>query len=260
MKHIAGIVLSLICIVYGSIILAVGSGTLFFLIWFLLAAFILLQTSLPDLQKKASGKGKQFLKYLKIFLNVIWITAGMVVIVTWLLIGTCFHDKGQPDADYLIVLGSQVRKDGPSVVTKYRLDAAYDYLLENPNTICIMSGGQGWNEPATEAVVMKQYLVNKGVNKNRILSEDQSRNTIENILNCKALIQKREGSSSESNINDEVCIVTNNFHLYRGTHLAMHAGFRNISGIAAYTTPIYLPNNMLRESLGILKDFLFGNL
>ena len=65
--------------------------------------------------------------------------------------------------DYIIVLGAQVKESGPSVVLRYRLDRAVSYLKENDNTLVIVSGGQGANEKATEASVMKEYLVNNAM-------------------------------------------------------------------------------------------------
>ena len=53
--------------------------------------------------------------------------------------------------DYVIVLGAHVRSTGPSRALALRLDAALDYAAENPDTIFIVSGGQGSNEPCTEA-------------------------------------------------------------------------------------------------------------
>ena len=55
-------------------------------------------------------------------------------------------------------------------------------------------------------------------------------------------------------------IVTNNFHLFRGMRIARKAGIVNVCGIAADSNPLYLPNNMVRESLGLAKDFLAGNI
>ena len=107
---------------------------------------------------------------------------------------------------------------------------------------------------------MKQYLVRRGIPAEQILTEDRSLNTIENIRNSKAMILEQKGAEGDAEIEDRVGIVTNNFHVFRGVMLARHAGFRNVSGIAAYTNPFYLPNNMLRETCGILKDFLYGNL
>ena len=144
-----------------------------------------------------------------------------------------------------------MREDGPSVVLRYRLDTAISYLNENPNTICIVSGGQGFNEPFSEAEGMADYLIENGIEKSRILLEDESTNTLENIRNSKALM--------ESSYNG-VGIVTNNFHVFRAVQLAKAQGLENVCGIAADSSKIYLPNNVLRECCGILKDWLLNNI
>ena len=71
--------------------------------------------------------------------------------------------KPVKNLDYIIVLGAEVKESGPSVVLRYRLDRAVSYLKENDNTLVIVSGGQGANEKATEASVMKEYLVNNAM-------------------------------------------------------------------------------------------------
>ena len=57
-----------------------------------------------------------------------------------------------------------------------------------------------------------------------------------------------------------VAIVTNNFHVTRGLALARRQGLTNAYAIAAPSTVVYLPNNMLREFFGLSKDFLLGNI
>ena len=136
------------------------------------------------------------------------------------------------------------------MVLKYRLDQAYDYLKDNEATICIVSGGQGSNEPCTEAEAMERYLEDRGITSSRIIREDRSRNTLENLRFSKELI--KEGAS--------VGIVTNNFHMFRGVAIAKKQGYTDVCGIPASSNPIYLPNNMLREFFGVIKDKLRGNI
>ena len=162
-----------------------------------------------------------------------------------------FGARGEKNLDYIIVLGAQMREDGPSIVLRHRLDKAYEYLMENENTICVVSGGKGANEPCTEAEGMKKYLVEKGISPERILMEDRSTDTSENIAFSAGFI----GSTDVS-----VGIVTNNFHVFRGVQLARHAGFTRVCGIAAPSDIKFLPNNMLREVFGLLKDLVMGNL
>lgn len=162
-----------------------------------------------------------------------------------------FGQKGKEDLDYLIVLGAQIWPSGPSKALKYRLDAAYDYLMENEDTIVIVSGGQGYNEPCTEAQGMRDYLVKRGLAPERILMEDKSTNTYQNLKFSAELMESKECS---------VGIVTNNFHVFRSTGLAEKQGFSEVYGISAPSNSFFQPNNMLREFFGVMKDWLFGNM
>ncbi|MBQ3302874.1 MAG: YdcF family protein, partial [Eggerthellaceae bacterium] len=182
------------------------------------------------------------------------LVAGTVAVVLVVVLGfimTDFDDKGEPNLDYIIVQGAQVRDQGPSVVRRYRLDTAYDYLIENEQTTCIVSGGRGGNESVSEAQVMAQYLTDRGISPERIIMEDKSLNTTENIENSMAFIDARS---------DSVGIVTNNFHMHRGLSIARKKGIEHACGIAAPSKTWYLPNNMLREALGVIKDKAFGNM
>ena len=230
---------------YGVLILQVGSGTGFWLLWEVLGIFLFLWAAL--VHKKVFARHKTA--------GMIWhVLASAAIAVLTLLCGMIsgdFSAKGGQNLDYIIVLGAQVREDGPSVVLKYRLDAAVDYLNENPHTVCIVSGGQGINEPFSEAEGMSEYLLDKGIEENRILLEDKSASTVENIQNSKALLKKPYNG---------VGIVTNNFHVFRATRIAKKQGLEGVCGIAADSNALYLPNNVLRECLGILKDWLMRNM
>lgn len=239
---IAGI----LCALYGILVMSVRSGTWFFAFWFVLAAVLVGAGWLVGSQAWASLNvvAKRVVEGFAVLL-----LAGFVA--TQVCIARDFNDAGEPDLDCIMVLGAQVRDDGPSVVLRYRLDAAADYLMANPRTRCIVSGGQGPNEPAAEAQVMAEYLQERGIDGSRIAIEDQSENTFENISNCMALLEAPES---------RVGIVTNDFHLFRALAIARKAGLEDPVGIAAPSTALFLPNNCARESLGIAKDFLTRNI
>lgn len=153
------------------------------------------------------------------------------------------------DLDVLVVLGAQVRPDGsPCSALRMRLDTARDYLLAHPRCRCIVSGGQGANEPQSEAECMASCLAFGGVNPERILLEDQSRNTIQNLRFSRELLLEERPQG--------VGIVTNDFHLKRSLAIARREGIPNPKGIAAPSTRLYLPNNLLRECFCIALDFL----
>ncbi len=181
------------------------------------------------------------------------ISLGVIfVIVTQCMVISGFRNNPEKNLDYIIVLGSQVKPSGPAVVTRMRLDRAYEYAVENPGTVIIVSGGQGSNEPASEASVMKDYLVGRGIEESRIIMEDKSTNTSENLQFCAALNEELNGA--------RVGIVSSNFHIFRALAIAKKSVYTDVYGIPADSVKLYLPNNMIRESVGILKDFLMGNL
>lgn len=147
--------------------------------------------------------------------------------------------------DYVIVLGAHVRSTGPSRALALRLDKAYEYALEHPDTIVIVSGGQGSNEPCTESSAMKQYLIEKGIDEDRILEEDQSTNTRENLIYSKEMIPEEAS----------VGIISNGFHICRALHLAKTLGYENANGIPAKSDLATQPTNLLREFFAVVKDF-----
>lgn len=234
-------VLGLCCIGYGRLIRATDSGTGFFRIWYVLAGIFLsfgilayrnIWEKLPDIIK-----------------NGIIGLAGLLLL-SFVIIECCIirkmHEKGKDGLDYLIVLGAQVKESGPSFVLQSRLDCALAYLKANPETICIVSGGQGPNEPFSEAAGMADYLEQHGIAKERILLENRSKTTKENLVNSRAFLPP----------NCYVGIVTNNFHMFRALCLVKKLGIQNVCGIASRSNRWYLPNNMLREYFAVIK-FLF---
>ncbi len=232
------ILLALVSIAYGVMVKAAGSGTGFFLIWFcigLIFIFFAVAVHISLWSKLPKALKGIFLALLAIGLCFFVAVEAMIV--------SHLNDRGKDDLDYLIVLGAQVNESGPSPILRFRLDAAVDYLNENPDTICIVSGGQGPNEIAAEAVVMADYLEEQGIDPDRIIEEPESKTTEQNITNSMALME--DGAT--------VGIVTNDFHVYRALQIAKHQGLENPSGIAAYSPASFLPNNLLREFLGEVK-------
>lgn len=244
--QILWLIIAVGCVLYGVLILSLQSGTSFFAVWMALGGIFFLLAAAAHLHiwQKIPAGGKTALLILTAVCLAFFVFVEMQI-------ARGFGQTGEKDLDHLIVLGAQVRENGPSVVLQYRLDTACAYLEDNPDTVCIVSGGQGWNEPYPEAEGMRDYLLKKGVPAERILMEPESRNTLENIQNSMQMIDPEA---------DRVGIVTNNFHLFRGCAIAKKAGIRHVSGIAAPSKLLYLPNNMLREFFGVVKDALKRNI
>ncbi len=165
-----------------------------------------------------------------------------------------------PDGlDWIIVLGAHVRPDGePSRALRHRLEAALAYLEANPMTGVVASGGRGSNEPCTEAAAMARWLTARGIARERIVEEGASTTTAENIAYARRLIARADRGAPREGA--RIGIVTNDFHLYRALRIARHQGLARVWGIAAMSTPFYLPQNLLRELLALIKNRLRGTL
>lgn len=241
-------ILAALCILYcAGIWMFMGYGTYFFLIWGVMGCFF---AAIAFLAAKPAWRRKFPLWLLRLFWVLFGIGVAILLFVEGLIYSRC-HAEGMVGADYLIVLGAQWRASGPSKVLKYRLDKAVEYLKENPETMVIVSGGQGAGEPISEAEGMAGYLQQAGIAAERILEEDTSVNTYENLRNSAAFLDKKENT---------VVIITNNFHVFRAEKLAKGQGYQKAVGLAADSYPPMQVHNLFREFIGVLKDFLMGNL
>ena len=191
-----------------------------------------------------------------------WLTALAALMAAGLLVfaglfgavlyGSYDHIQGDPQA--MVVLGCRVMPEGhPSILLQDRLDAALDYWEAHPEVTVVVSGGQGSNEPASEARCMADYLMDGGVPEDQILLEDRSHNTKENLLYSKELLAA-EGIQVE---HADVLVVSNGFHLTRTRMLAERFGYGEVSTLAAPTT--HIPSRIqmyIREPLALAKSFL----
>lgn len=240
------IIAGLLSVFYGIFVARAGSGSSFFIVWFLLGVF-LITLGLGKRYRWFTGLPALFKRTLAIALIVL---AGLVVFLTGQVFSG-FKQHESKDLDVIIVLGAQIRSGRPSNVLKQRLDTAASYLKAHPDTRCITSGGQGSNEPEPEGSFMKRYLVSSGISADRIEAETESGNTSENLRFSGRLVDKE---------NDKAGIVTNNFHIRRSCLIARHLGYKNLTGLPAPSRPAYLLNNVVREEIAILKDVLVGNI
>ncbi len=162
-----------------------------------------------------------------------------------------FFEKGSKDLDYIIILGAKVNKTTPSLSLQYRIEEAGNYLMENEGTVAILSGGQGDDEEISEAQCMYEQLTDMGIMAERLIMENKSTSTSENIKYSSKWIENK---------NCSIGIVTNNFHIFRAVGIAKKLGYKKVEGIAAKSVWWMQPKNMIRECLAIIKDVVVGNL
>lgn len=133
-----------------------------------------------------------------------------------------------PETATVLVLGSKVSGDVPSADLRVRIEAAADYLNRTPGAVCIACGGQGPGENRTEAEVIREELVSRGIDSSRIFMEKHSTSTRENINNALSVID-------QSGFSRELAIVTDEYHEYRARSIARECG------VSAWAVPANTP-------------------
>ena len=115
-----------------------------------------------------------------------------VLLVGYIHLSPSAQPSAEPDGvqNVYIVFGAKVKEDGPAKTLASRLNVAVEVMLEDEDSVCIVSGGQGPDEPFTEASCMRDYMVERGISSERIYLEEQASNTRENILYSTALIEE----------------------------------------------------------------------
>lgn len=178
--------------------------------------------------------------------GVVALGAGVVwcgVLSAWML-----ADVGEPpDAPAaVVVLGCRVEGDTPSQALQRRIDTAADYLLAHPGVPVVVSGGMGDGERISEAEAMRRGLVERGVADDRILLEDRSTSTLENLTNSAAIL-------AEKGLGSSVVVVTEGYHLHRALGIADRVGL-HADGLAAPSPGWLLPTSWVREWVALTLD------
>ena len=169
-----------------------------------------------------------------------------------------------PDKDFLIILGCGLRKDGtPSPLLRGRCDRALAFAAKQKeqtgkDLTFVTSGGQGPNECISESASMKRYLLEQGVPGERIIEEDRSTDTRENMAFSKEKILAADPEG-------KVAFATTNYHVFRSGLYARWVKMRAV-GMGAKTKWYFWPNAAVREFVGLLTEhrlkqaFVFGGM
>ena len=184
-----------------------------------------------------------FPAYVKILLG--WICFGLWSIFLVMEIQICkgMYSKAEDGAQWIIVLGAQVRGKKITDSLRRRLDTVVCYLKKNKETKVIVSGGQGAGEEITEAEAMAEYLIKQGISKDRIRMEDQSTSTRENLRFSRKFLKADQ---------ETVGIVTNNFHSYRSKLLAKEEGYDHVFSLSASSNYVFQLNYLVREFFAVM--------
>ena len=167
----------------------------------------------------------------------------------------------EEELDYLIVLGAQVKKTVPSKALGLRLQKACEYLKEHSQTKAVLSGGQGSGEEIAEAECMYRYLTEHGIPEERLLKEECSTTTRENLMySARVLADSRQEVTTETVLGSKIGLVSNNFHIYRALLLAEKFGYRKVYGVPAASDWKLQIHYMVREYFAVLKAKIRGDI
>lgn len=166
--------------------------------------------------------------------------------------------KLERDRDYLIVLGCGLRKDGtPTPLLQSRIDRAIAFYDQQKaetgkELMFITSGGKGDVEANSESLAMTRYLMEHGIPESRIIMEDRSRDTVQNMRFSKAKIAERS-ENGEFDKSVKIAYATSNYHVFRSGICARRAKMRAV-GVGAKTKWYFWPNAAVREFAGLLAE------
>ena len=160
-------------------------------------------------------------------------------------------------ADFVVVLGAGlIGGQRVSPLLASRLDrgrSVYESLDVANGPMLIVSGGKGSDERLSEAEAMADYLVERGFPADRILKEDQSRTTEENLLYSSALMREARPQGYRC------VVVTNDFHSYRAALIARDLGVpAQVAG--SPTAAYFLPSATIREFIAVFVRYWKVNL
>ena len=151
----------------------------------------------------------------------------------------------------VIVLGAGIHGERVSRPLAHRLNTAAAYWQESPEAYIVVTGGLGNRAVITEAAAMARYLITIGVPEERILLEDRSTSTHENLVFAQEILDEHFPDGYR------VVVVSNDFHIYRATRIARQTGL-DAARLGAPTDWYSWPSNYLREMAAVVSHWVFG--
>lgn len=202
-----------------------------------------IKSAISEIKKKKGGRA-----VLKILTVIFIIFAVYCTAVTVKILSFRAEPRNIPTDTPAIVLGCKVNDETPSIMLENRIAAAYKYLTENENAVVIASGGKGDDENISEAEAIGNSLIEKGISPERIILEDKSTSTAENMLFSKRIMD-------ENSLGSEAVIITTDFHQFRSTLLAKRNGIEPYN-ISSKSKPFSLPTVIVREWFALIATLL----
>lgn len=243
-----------------------------FVIAFVLLIFLYYMTEKPLNEEERAPS------FIRIFIKVfsIFFFSGIIFLIIFNVMypKKILNDKDQK-FDYIIVFGAGVSENKTEIINS-RIGRAVEYSKIYPRCKFVLTGARGSNELIEEALYMRDYLKDRGIDDSRILIEAKSINTSENVLNSLNVIKRdiikrnaRENIITRpfKNINDyfdldflNIGFMSSEFHLTRINMMAKKLGISRPYDIPCVTRNLYKPYMYIREDLSLFKAFVLGQI
>ena len=181
-------------------------------------------------------------------LPIMALWSGLIVMILFLTFHL-FHPR--KNLNYIIVLGSGLINGNVSPLLAKRIQAALKFAKKQEKKkgfapYLLMSGGQGSDETRAEALAMKEYAIEQGYSEELIITEEKSKNTLENMQFSKAVMEEKSHGE-----NYKCAYASSSYHLMRAGIYARQVGLI-MSGLGGKTAFYYLANAVLREYIAYL--------
>lgn len=216
-------------------------------------SLVIITVFLPAALKKLFPKlSRKFLSVLKsiICIGMIFFVVTFVMLVFYIFSDSGSYEPGTEDNSVFIVFGSKINRNGPTQVLAARLDKVKEAMDAEPESVCILSGGQGIDENMPESECMKKYLLEKGIPENRIICESESSDTIQNIRNSMKILEERDPKA------ENIVCVSSDTHIPRIKLICEKEGLDTSFLKSPSPVKISTFTSLVREYLSYVKMIL----
>ena len=245
------LVIGILCILYYLAMgFAVRFGQSLLWLWPLMGAVCIFHWCVVNRSIK-TGRPVPLPKWVRTIFVILIAAALLIFTAVQIVIASAAAEKPPQGLDCIIVLGAKVNGTQPSGALSQRIHAACRYLADNPDTLCIATGGQGEDEGISEAECIRRGLTALGISDDRIIMEEAATDTTTNFINSFRLLP--DGAHN-------IGVVTNDFHMLRALMTARGLSDLNFYAVSARSTPWGYIHYCLREFCALAVGLVTGEL
>lgn len=244
---------------------------------FLTAVILLLMIQyMVNVPLNKKVRGPSFVRILIIVASIFFFSGIFSILAFNLMYPKHGINTNNQEYDYIIVFGAGV-KENKNEIMNSRIDKAIEYSKIYKRCKFVLTGARGANEPIEEAIYMKNYMTDRGMDERRLIIDTYSYNTYQNVYNSLNLIKKdvfirnkkeriitRPFKNTDKEYFDldflNIGFMSSEFHLTRINMMAKKVGIYRPYDISCNTRNLYKPYMYIREDLSLFKAFVLNQL